>query len=581
MNWRITFFVFVLFSAMLLPSRLLVVGLRDFAVVEFVHILLGYSSNAATCWDTVPSERTTRPEQVYKWALSLDPGNTFTRWGLGRVALASGDYETAVDMLRPLTADEVHNPVLYLDILDAFSYGGMPQELISFCAANPPPQQTRVITDALTLAHLDLGELEQALVWRPGDLYVNYQLWRKALGIGNIRAADIYSRAVVYFPPEAIDITNERLLGYTVQTIPELLEAGLWSHNKTLDVVSYLVWQYHHSPQVVRLLETMSERYPSDPDWSFYLGELHHRRGDLDQAMLAYQRALEISPDYVQAYLQLGMVNELQMGVSSDGERLQEAISWYRRYQEAMPDDLLGLKKLLAVYQICDQPEKASLRERWLDNTEERRIVAELLDITPGEVDLGPNLVSNGGFERWIETRPDLWKWSDMFNREPFDAANFVTGADELFYIEGQKAGRIHGFWFQHEREKSEARAGFWERGNVYRGVDIKPDAVYLISFYYSTTSNSSHQIGVWLSTDPDLLAHGDYWLSGTGGSWHKFVALVWHKEGTGNLFSPLLRSWGTGSVYFDDAKVMQVNLVHPVVINLYPIVEIFPKPKE
>ena len=100
--------------------------------------------------------------------------------------------------------------------------------------------------------------------------------------------------------------TDERLLEYAAQVIPKLLEKGMWDREKTLNVVSYLVWQHNTAAGVVQLLEDLSARYPTQPDWPFYLAELYHRRGDLDQAETAYEQVLQIDPEYAQGYLRLG-----------------------------------------------------------------------------------------------------------------------------------------------------------------------------------------------------------------------------------------------------------------------------------
>jgi len=88
------------------------------------------------------------------------------------------------------------------------------------------------------------------------------------------------------------------------------LEKGVWDREKTLNVVSYLVWQHNTAAGMVQLLEDLIARYPTQPDWPFYRAELYHRRGDLDQAETVYEQVLEVDAEYAQAYLRLGMVYE-------------------------------------------------------------------------------------------------------------------------------------------------------------------------------------------------------------------------------------------------------------------------------
>jgi hypothetical protein len=56
----------------------------------------------------------------------------------------------------------------------------------------------------------------------------------------------------------------------------------------------------------------------------------------------------------------------------------------------------------------------AVLREELARRTDDRRIVAELLGVPVEDMELGPNLIENGGFEVWKEGKPKGWAWSNM-----------------------------------------------------------------------------------------------------------------------------------------------------------------------
>ena len=231
------------------------------------------------------SESTEHIAQTLRYAVALNPGSSSLRWAWGRAALAAGDAKAAAGALEPLVGKATHQPLLYSDALAAFSRGGQPEAATKLYELAPPPQQTLAISDTLALAYLEQGSrgaLERAIVLRPGDLYANYYLWKQAQEAGDIEATAIYSETLVYFPLEAIDPTDERLLGYAANVIPNLLEDELWDREKTLNVVSYLVWQHHEAPGVERLLEQLVERYPTEPEWTFYLAELYHRRWQIE-----------------------------------------------------------------------------------------------------------------------------------------------------------------------------------------------------------------------------------------------------------------------------------------------------------
>ncbi len=257
-----------------------------------------------------------------RWALVLDGDNLPARWTVGRVALALGDAETAADALHPLIAQAARRPLVYDDVLISLSQGGAPESVIALYEIISPSERTQVISDTVALAYLEqrskgAGEqggkreeyLNRVKELRPGDLYINYYLWKRAQEIGDVRDAAVYSQTLTYFPLEAVDPTDERLLDYAVRVIPTLLEEGVWDRERMLNVVSYLVWQHNRAAGVERLLEDLVARYPAEPDWPFYLAELYHRRGDLDHADMTYQRVIEIDTEYAQAYLRLGMIH--------------------------------------------------------------------------------------------------------------------------------------------------------------------------------------------------------------------------------------------------------------------------------
>ena len=351
----------------------------------------------------VAGESTEHIAQTLRQAVALNPGSSSLRWALGRAALAVGDAKAVADALEPLVEKASHHPLLYSDALTAFSRGGRPEAATRLYELAPPPQQTRAISDTVALAYLEQGgrdALERAIALRPGDLYANYFLWKQAQEAGDVEATATYSETLVYFPLEAIDPTDERLLDYATEAIPNLLEDGLWGREKTLNVVSYLVWQHHEVPGVERLLEQLAARYPTEPDWPFYLAELYHRRGNLEQAEAVYRQVLTVAPEYAQAYLRLGMVSEEASERESEkasqregektrkrisekaNERLSEAARWYEQYNALAPDDLLGLKHLSETCTALEQagvedgsclaaaervPPVAALRGAWLE----------------------------------------------------------------------------------------------------------------------------------------------------------------------------------------------------------------------
>lgn len=263
---------------------------------------------------------TDRAMKNLRRAANLNENGLTPRWALGRAALALGDEEVAAGALEPLVKKAEINPLLYLDMLSVSSYGGQPKDVIALYETYPLPQHTQAISDAVALAYLERSRVAErpgdpealvsAAALHPGDLYANYHLWRAAVESGDAQTTAVYSETLVYFPLEAVHPTDDRLLDYAAEVIPALLEEGLWDRGKTLNVASFLVWQHNRAGGVERLLKRLIERYPTEPDWPFYLAELYHRRGDLDRAEAAYRQVLALDQNYAQAYLRIGMLYE-------------------------------------------------------------------------------------------------------------------------------------------------------------------------------------------------------------------------------------------------------------------------------
>jgi tetratricopeptide (TPR) repeat protein len=267
---------------------------------------------------------TARALQDLRRAAELGGGRLAAQWALGRAALAVGDAETAADALGPLAGSVGRNLLLYDDALTALSHGGRPEGVIAFYESAPPPQPTQAISDAVALAYLERGRgageqasrraLERAKELRPGDLYANCLLWQRAQAAGDAEAAAAYSEMLTHFPLEAVHPADERLLDYVAEVAPALLEDGLWHREKMIHVISFLVSEHENATGVECLLGRLVERYPTEPDWRFYLAELYHRRGELERAEAAYRQVLETDATYAQACLCLGMIYEERAG---------------------------------------------------------------------------------------------------------------------------------------------------------------------------------------------------------------------------------------------------------------------------
>ena len=108
--------------------------LRDALLARAESVPAVYSTFNALEGDA----KTIQAVQSFRRAVALDGDNSAARWALGREALATGDAATAVDALEPLEEGMAHNPLLYQDVLTAFSYANKPAQVIALYECFPP-----------------------------------------------------------------------------------------------------------------------------------------------------------------------------------------------------------------------------------------------------------------------------------------------------------------------------------------------------------------------------------------------------------------------------------------------------------
>jgi tetratricopeptide (TPR) repeat protein len=537
---------------------------------------------------------------------------------LAQVYLSTGRPEAALKVLREVVELRPENPVFHLEVGDAYNALGNTEAAIEAyeegrIGSRSVPLAANILKLAEEKEEQGSGDVAMGL-WRetleadPGNLYALYRLARAHRELGDVKQTKRYEEQLRYFELGSVEVPMDfRLAAFQGRAMAGLVEKGIWEREKLLNAVSYQVWQFAEGVQGLmteRLLETVLEQRPEDADVLFYRAELYHRRGELDEAEEAYQQVLALDPEYAQAYLRLGSVAE-ERGSGGAGEQgvedPMEAAAWYDRYHEVAPEDLLGLKRLAEVcgalegagvgdrscrsaaerMKTADEERRGQREERTdetgegetpaavlgealAERTDDRRIVAELLDVPVEDVRLGPNLMEDGGFSEWAGGRPRSWQWSAMFSREPFGSAAFLGAAETFLTLDGESAVRVDGLWLQQEERKSLPRAGFWYND----GITLTVDKPYLFSAYYRTARVPENGARIW-SGGPEILWAHDHGLPASNGTWRHFVAVGWNGSGAKAAIRPLVRSFSVGSVLFDQVEMRPVELEDPSVIRV------------
>ncbi len=101
-------------------------------------------------------------------------------------------------------------------------------------------------------------------------------------------------------------------------------------------VLANLAMVYASKGEVDKAEETFRaslELDPNQPELYNHLGIMYRKKGEFGQAMLKYKEGLEIAPDYPSLLANMGTLYDLYLG------QPEEALKFYQRHRELMPDD--------------------------------------------------------------------------------------------------------------------------------------------------------------------------------------------------------------------------------------------------
>lgn len=333
--------------------------------------------------------------------------NIYYRWSIGRLALAAGDIPNAHEALDPLQEIASHNSLMQLDVINSLSVS----EVVVLENKTSLSTGLKAISDTIALAHLVEGDkqsLMRALYWRPEDVSAHTKLLEN---LDKQAYTDLvyqeHLEALQLFPISAFQATHPDLLLHLTKAIPTLVANKLWDTDTAVTVVKYLIWNNSTNSDIENLLKGLGNTYPTEPAWTYLLGELYQRRGSDKQSVAYYQVALTIDKEYWPALRQLAfMLLDKGCGIVDPSE-LKYLNTMYESILLSRPDDVLILKAQASL-SLCDylQSDSSTLSGHLAKLLSEEEYVAETLGLNWGEFKLGPNLIENGRFAQWKADTP-------------------------------------------------------------------------------------------------------------------------------------------------------------------------------
>jgi hypothetical protein len=155
------------------------------------------------------------------------------------------------------------------------------------------------------------------------------------------------------------------------------------------------------------------------------------------------------------------------------------------------------------------------------------------------------NLLADGDF-RGKKTLVQFWTFSDMSDSASFSKGSFYGDMDQS----EDSSMRVMGFFVKKIDNKSPARGGFWYNDRIFL-----EDKTYAFCFKYKTL-HKSEAPSFWLSYGLKEPRPGP-----SPSSWKRVCFVFNNSHYKLESIKPLLRMWGTGSVWFDDIGLYEVEL--------------------
>lgn len=546
-----TLLVFVL---LVLNSQHFVgVGLANIAAVKYHQAIFASGTDCSNLEDA---------RQFLEQATGLDA--TVARWHelLGLIYYRQGNSTEALQQLQT-AVDLAPDPRIWAELGDV--YDTREQPALSVAAYNmgtPYSNEGRLLVNLLKLAEeqIENGEftlaresIEQALTLDPDNLWAWRQLSKPPLG----PTPDVLQHIRKY---RLSHLTDPRLGRFNALAAIDLVEHEVWTVDDGLNLVRVLLAQSLPA-EAALVLDALQETFPSDtrPDirLSRTEAEVAGKLGDHEAAVSLLEMVIANKDDPGSAWCMLAS-QWLEAG------RFSDARAAYTKCRNSGQDNYTALTGLHETCMHMDDQQCVNSATRQLKSEFSiPSAVAELLQIDEALVSLEPQQVINGSFEE--RDRPSPWLaqgWNvGIWDGHQHDRAAFYVGLDDRS-TKGSVSALLAGLW----RVSTEVSSAYAEiRGPA---VQIPARSAYAVSFFYQTESlqgwvflwdGLADLVTIEYEQESGDLASGKL-LPGTGGGWKQVVAIGYNAAPQSVRIVPVLRLWGTGSVWFDDVQVHTIS---------------------
>jgi tetratricopeptide (TPR) repeat protein len=258
------------------------------------------------------TERPTQALTAYEQALLFQPDSRDWRLGKLNALLDAGKRDVAIALLNELLAEDVSDTTLWLQQANAFLGEGETLE----AAAN-------LEWVART------GEASGPSLVLLGDIYLNEGLaglaleaYEAAIGTGNIGADRLL---------QVVDGLTARGATAEAESFLESLQASLAStltpdqELKALNLEAQLALLDGRKDEAASILEEVISRDPLNGSALLSLGDYYKESGDIERAVMQYERATKVDTVKIRALLALGRLHVGQRDYRAALVHLREA----------------------------------------------------------------------------------------------------------------------------------------------------------------------------------------------------------------------------------------------------------------
>lgn len=431
---------------------------------------------------------------------------------LGWLHLARSDYDQAVHHLQKAVDERNPQPRALIRLGDAYLGQGLPDlALIQYekalqLAPDNPDAQTGLIAHHLVMLaqnatqHATLADRDDNLL--PNKIAAQYVVQADEVGLALVRH-------LVLNDLLSFSVAQRLLTGFSYnQANPDAIEEVFTTliqqqaeASNAAYVLGLLVQSQGKIETAIQQFELVQHTDKTNAAPLFRLGLLYQKANQLDNATLMYQGCLQRSSSHQGCLAGLTVVSE------SDSDRLE--------WQQRLIDSETHWKSNEAQYQ------------------------------------LGPNLISNGNFERPIEnpsTNRRIWYlWTHSFAQSAlFGEGYFLGGRSTLDSYRDNFSLYLSGLW-------AEKNAG---HGVHIDTITLEPSSRYVLQFAYKTDQGSGRPV-VYAPLVPNEPQRD---LPPTHNNWLRVSHLIENTSTQPYELNISVRIWGEIELWVDDMSLRRVG---------------------